>query len=92
MAGLGMESVSFVAGGVVIGWGLSELARRWDWGGGDWWVIGGAAFGLASGMSQLIRGALKLNTQLDRAAAARKGGEAPSGDGGDRTGGGASEP
>ena len=69
MAGLGMETASFVLGGVVIGWVIREAG-----GGGDFWIIVGAAAGIASGISQLIRGGLKLNRQLDRAAGRRDAG------------------
>ncbi len=66
MAGLGMETASFVLGGVVIGWVIREAT-----GGGDVWIVVGAVAGIASGISQLIRGGLKLNRQLDRAAGRR---------------------
>ena len=66
MAGLGMETASFVLGGVVLGWIIREV-----FGGGDVWIIVGAVAGIASGISQLIRGGLKLNRQLDRAAERR---------------------
>ena len=74
MAGLGMETVSLVAGGVLIGWVLGGFAEQHGWGGRDLWVVGGAIMGMATGLSQLIRGGLKLNKQLDRR---------PGGDGGD---------
>ena len=63
MAGLGMETASFVIGGVILGYGARSLL-----GGGDTWILVGAIAGIASGISQLIRGGLKLNRQLDRAA------------------------
>lgn len=69
MAGLGMETASFVLGGVVLGWVIRET-----FGGGDVWIILGAVAGIASGISQLIRGGLKLNRQLDRAAERRDAG------------------
>ena len=69
MAGLGMETASFVLGGVVLGWIIREV-----FGGGDVWIIVGAVAGIASGISQLIRGGLKLNRQLDRAAGRRDAG------------------
>ena len=67
MAGLGMETASFVLGGVVLGWIAREAL-----GGGDVWIIVGAVAGIASGISQLIRGGPKLNRQLDRVAGRRK--------------------
>jgi F0F1-type ATP synthase assembly protein I len=69
MAGLGMETASFVLGGVVLGWVIREA-----FGGGDVWIVVGAVAGIASGISQLIRGGLKLNRQLDRAAERRNAG------------------
>ena len=63
MAGLGMETASFVLGGVVIGWGAKSL-----FGGTDTWILVGGIAGILSGISQLIRGGLKLNRQLDQAA------------------------
>ena len=66
MAGLGMESVSLVAGGVILGWFFGGFAEGQGWGTRDGWVMGGAAAGMASGLSQLIRGGLRLNKQLDR--------------------------
>ena len=67
MAGLGMETASFVLGGVVIGWGAKTL-----FGGTDTWILIGGIAGILSGISQLIRGGLKLNEQLDRAAGVGK--------------------
>ncbi|MBC02677.1 MAG: hypothetical protein CMJ34_05150 [Phycisphaerae bacterium] len=71
MAGLGMESVSLVAGGVVMGWFFGGFAEGQGWGTRDWWVMGGAVAGMASGLSQLIRGGLRLNKQLDRKPASK---------------------
>jgi F0F1-type ATP synthase assembly protein I len=62
MAGIGMETASYVLGGVFLGW----LAKE-SFGGGDGWIVGGAIAGIASGISQMIRSGLKLNRQLDRA-------------------------
>ena len=62
MAGIGMETASYVLGGVFLGW----LAKE-GFGGGDGWIVGGAIAGIASGISQMIRSGLKLNRQLDRA-------------------------
>lgn len=67
MAGLGIETVSYVLGGVAIGWGLKTLVVQWGWPESDGWVIGGAALGMASGFSQLIRGGLRLNRELEAA-------------------------
>jgi hypothetical protein len=72
MAGLGMESVSLVAGGLVLGWFFGGFAETQGWGSRDWWVLGGAGMGMASGMSQLLRGGLRLNKKLDEAARRRK--------------------
>ena len=65
MAGLGMESVSFVAGGLVIGWFFGGIAEENGWGQRDWWIVGGVIAGMASGLSQLVRGGLRMNDQLD---------------------------
>lgn len=65
MAGLGMESVSFVAGGLVVGWFFGGIAEANGWGSQDWWIVGGAVAGMASGLSQLVRGGLRMNDQLD---------------------------
>lgn len=67
MAGLGMETVSLVAGGLVLGWFVGGVAEANGWGSRDWWVVGGVIAGMASGLSQLIRGGLKMNDQLDAA-------------------------
>lgn len=87
MAGLGIETVSYVLGGVAIGWGLKNLVVQWGWPESDGWIIGGAAFGMASGFSQLIRGGLRLNRELE--AATRRSRDAadaaPEGDGPSRT-------
>lgn len=65
MAGLGMESVSFVAGGLLLGWFFGGIAEANGWGQRDWWIVGGAIAGMASGLSQLVRGGLRMNDQLD---------------------------
>ena len=83
MAGLGIETVSFVLGGVAIGWGLKILVVQWGWPESDYWIVGGAIFGMASGFSQLIRGGLRLNKQLEAATrAGRDAGGSDSADGG----------
>ena len=69
MAGIGMETASYVLGGVFLGW----LAKE-GLGGGDGWIVGGGIAGITSGISQMIRSGLKLNRQLDRAAAKKGGG------------------
>lgn len=67
MAGLGGEVASYLGAGLLLGWGFES------WLGGDWWIIGGAIVGLITGISAMIRGALKLNKQMDALdATARK--------------------
>jgi hypothetical protein len=76
MAGLGIETVSYVLGGVAIGWGLKLLVVQWGWPESDGWIVGGALLGMASGFSQLIRGGLKLNRQLEAATRRSRDGHA----------------
>ena len=59
MAGLGGEGASYLGAGLLLGWGFES------WFGGEWWLIGGAIVGLVTGLSAMIKGALKLNTQMD---------------------------
>jgi F0F1-type ATP synthase assembly protein I len=59
MAGLGGEVASYLGAGLLLGWGFES------WFGGEWWLIGGAIVGLVTGLSAMIKGALKLNTQMD---------------------------
>ncbi len=59
MAGLAGETASHVGAGLLLGWGLSELINN------DVWIAVGGIIGIVTGMATLIRGALKLNRQLD---------------------------
>ena len=59
MAGLAGETASHVGAGLLVGWGLSGLLNN------DVWIAVGGIIGIATGMASLIRGALKLNRQLD---------------------------
>lgn len=78
MAGLGIETVSYVLGGLAAGWGIGRLLAHWGWPESDLWIVGGAVLGMASGFSQLIRRGLRLNRQLEAATrAARAPGDAP---------------
>lgn len=61
MGGLGMEVVAQVAAGAVLGW----LYDRWR-GTGSTGLLVGSVIGIAVGLWSLIRGALKLNRELDR--------------------------
>ena len=73
MAGIGMETASYVLGGVFLGW----LAKE-GFGGGDGWIVGGGIVGIVTGISQMLRSGLKLNRQLDRVTGQR-GGARPAG-------------
>jgi F0F1-type ATP synthase assembly protein I len=71
MMGIGLETSSQVAAGVLLGW----LFDRWR-GQGDWGVIVGGASGVLVGIYSLVRNAWRLNAELDRAGeAGRKGGK-----------------
>ena len=65
MAGLGGETASYVAAGLLLGWGFSE------WFGSDVWLVVGGIAGTVTGMVALVRGALKLNKEMDRLAGVR---------------------
>jgi F0F1-type ATP synthase assembly protein I len=59
MAAVGMEVAAQVAGGALLGWGIDAIF------GTSWGVLTGAIIGLIVGMWTLIKGALKLNKQLE---------------------------
>ncbi len=61
MGGLGMEVAAQVAAGAMLGW----LYDRWR-GTGSTGLLVGAVVGIAVGLWSLIRGALKLNRELER--------------------------
>ena len=67
MMGIGLETTSQVAAGVLMGW----LIDRWR-GQGDWGVIVGGAAGVLVGVYSLVRNAWRLNAELDRASEARR--------------------
>jgi F0F1-type ATP synthase assembly protein I len=62
MAALAMEVAAQVGGGAVLGW----LFDRWQ--GTTSGVLIGAVAGIVVGLFSLIRGALKLNKQLERSS------------------------
>ena len=59
MAGLAGETASHVGAGLLLGWGLAGLLNN------PVWIAVGGIIGIVTGMASLIRGALKLNRQLD---------------------------
>ncbi len=61
MAGLGMEVSAQVAAGALLGW----LYDRWR-GTGTTGILVGSLIGIAVGLGSMIRGALKLNRELER--------------------------
>lgn len=61
MSGLGMEVAAQVAAGAMLGW----LFDRWR-GTGSTGLLVGAVIGIVVGLGNLIRGALKLNRELER--------------------------
>ena len=61
MGGLGMEVAAQVAAGAVLGW----LYDRWR-GTGSTGLLVGAVLGIVIGLWSLIRGAMKLNRELER--------------------------
>ena len=61
MGGLGMEVAAQVAAGAVLGW----LYDRWR-GTGSTGMLVGSLIGITVGLGSLIRGALKLNRELER--------------------------
>ncbi len=61
MGGLGMEVAAQVAAGAVLGW----LYDRWR-GTGTTGILVGSLIGIAVGLWSMIRGALKLNRELER--------------------------
>jgi F0F1-type ATP synthase assembly protein I len=67
LAGLGFQTASEVGAGALLGW----LADRWLNSAPTGLLIGSIA-GIAVGLWSLIRGALRLNRQLDAISIARK--------------------
>ncbi len=61
MGGLGMEVAAQVAAGAVLGW----LYDRWR-GTGTTGILGGSVIGIAVGLGNMIRGAVKLHRELER--------------------------
>ncbi len=61
MGGLGMEVAAQVAAGAVLGW----LYDRWR-GTGTTGMLVGSLIGITVGLGNMIRGALKLNRELER--------------------------
>ena len=61
MGGLGMEVAAQVVAGAVLGW----LYDRWR-GTGTTGILVGSLIGIAVGLWSMIRGALKLNRELER--------------------------
>lgn len=59
LAAVGMEVASMVVAGALLGWGAEAL---WGW---KYSILVGALTGLAVGLWTLIKGALKLNQQLE---------------------------
>jgi F0F1-type ATP synthase assembly protein I len=71
MMGIGFESVSQVAAGLLLGW-------LWDtWRGGQTGVLVGGAVGVLVGVLSLVKNAWKLNAELDRNAERRRRGGSP---------------
>ena len=73
MGGLGMEVAAQVGAGALLGW----LYDRWR-GTAPTGLLVGAVIGIVVGLWSLIKGALKLNRDLDRETARRR--SAPSDD------------
>jgi len=67
LAGLGFQTASEVGAGALLGW----LADRWLNSAPKGLLIGSVA-GIAVGLWSLIRGALRLNRQLDAISVARR--------------------
>ena len=66
MGGLGMEVATQVGAGALLGW----LYDRWQ-GTAPTGLLVGAVIGIVVGLWSLIRGALKLNRELDRRSPTR---------------------
>ena len=60
MAGLAGETASYVIAGALLGWGANLLFSL------KWGILVGAVLGILCGMTNLIRGSLKLNAELDK--------------------------
>ena len=61
MGGLGMEVAAQVAAGALLGWLFDRLR-----GSGQTGLLVGSVIGIVVGLWSLIRGALKLNRELER--------------------------
>lgn len=68
MAGLAGETASYVVAGGLLGWGVNYLFQI------EWGIVVGAVMGILCGITNLIRGSLKLNAQLDRQTQKRSNG------------------
>ena len=80
MGGLGMEVAALVAAGAVLGW----LYDRWR-GTGTTGMLVGSVIGISVGLWSMIRGAIKLNRELDRQSpTAGRGKPLPPDDGDDK--------
>ena len=73
LSGMGFELLSHILAGLILGW----LVDRWA-GTAPLWLLIGAGMGLAVGMAQFIRSALKANREALRRAREQR--RAPDGD------------
>ncbi len=63
MAGLGLEFVSSIAGGILLGW----LLDRWL-GTAPWFLVAGMGVGLVGGLSNFIKEAMRASRKAERAS------------------------